>query len=210
MKKKFRNTKSSERKERQRKATETANRIQKAISSANAKQDILAPLTAFCLMEAKLQSPSSILSSGTTRKTKLKVEFHSALLSKELQTYCLNLFQENMGDLYRSSSWGLNPKEKEREFQHEHARFLLVRQEDQIDYRDSTTDKNSSENGIRDDIVGFTHFRFEPDDESHPNEEVLYVYEVQIEDHARRIGLGRRLMSIMELIAMQNGMRKVV
>jgi len=209
MGKKSRSKTVSERKERQRKAVETATRIHKAISTANSEQDLLATFDAFCSMDVKLQPLSSTSLCAKDSRVKLKIEFHASPISKELLTSCLKLFQENMADLYRSSNWGLNMKEKERELQHDNARFLIVKVEGTNDY-DSIHDKNVNSDGMGSDIVGFTHFRFEPDDEDHPNEEVLYVYELQIHEFARRVGLGKRLMSIMELIGLQMRMKKVM
>ena len=58
--------------------------------------------------------------------------------------------------------------------------------------------------------MAFVHFRFEPNDDEKPTEEVLYVYEIQVSDRAQRSGLGKRLMNIMELVALKNGMQKVM
>ena len=69
-------------------------------------------------------------------------------------------------------------KEKERELQHDNARFLIVKVQG-TNYYDSIHDNNVNSDCMRSDIVSFTHFRFEPHDEDNPNEELLYVYELQ-------------------------------
>lgn len=95
---------------------------------------------------------------------------------------CLKLFQENMADLYKNSSWGLDMGEKRAEFTHKTARFLLVRT-------------------LESELAAFVHFRFCLDDDEEPTRAVLYVYEIQVASQYRRQGLGRQLMSIVEEIA---------
>lgn len=95
---------------------------------------------------------------------------------------CLSLFEENMGDTYRESSWGLNMDEKTKELQHENARFLLLL-------------TNSGELG------GFVHFRFEYDDDEQPSRGVLYLYEIQINTKFRNQGIGTKAMGLIERIA---------
>jgi ribosomal protein S18 acetylase RimI-like enzyme len=105
---------------------------------------------------------------------------------------CLGLFEENMGDMYRNSSWSLNIEEKKSEMKHDSARFILVCGEDGQD------------------LAAFVHYRFEYDDEDHPTQVVLYVYEIQTNQSYRRKGLGKQLMDIVETIAEQAEMPKVV
>jgi len=104
---------------------------------------------------------------------------------------CLNLFERNMGELYRNSSWGLDMEEKLTEFRHNKARFLLLLDDHQK-------------------LVGFVHFRFEYDDEESPSCTVLYVYEIQIESVFRRCGIGKKLMGITECIARNESMTKIL
>jgi GNAT superfamily N-acetyltransferase len=100
--------------------------------------------------------------------------------------------------MYRSSSWGLSLKEKVEEFRHKNARFLLVT-DTQIVVGEDEAKNNQT-------VLAFSHFRFEGNYEDKPTEEVLYLYELQVNVIARRCGLGRRLMSIMETIAMRANM----
>ncbi|KAL3945028.1 MAG: hypothetical protein SGBAC_000885 [Bacillariaceae sp.] len=95
---------------------------------------------------------------------------------------CLSLFEENMGDLYRKSSWGLNMDEKSKEFSHENARFLLL-----------LTNANE--------LCGFVHFRFEYDDDEKPSRGVFYLYEIQISAKFRSQGIGTKVMGLIENIA---------
>eukprot|EP00586_Coscinodiscus_wailesii_P009610 CAMPEP_0172507346 /NCGR_PEP_ID=MMETSP1066-20121228/203012_1 /TAXON_ID=671091 /ORGANISM="Coscinodiscus wailesii, Strain CCMP2513" /LENGTH=167 /DNA_ID=CAMNT_0013284869 /DNA_START=380 /DNA_END=883 /DNA_ORIENTATION=- len=116
-----------------------------------------------------------------------------------------------MGDLYRSSSWGLDLNAKSAELSHEKARFLVVTEERDTHRRRTANccQQTQPEEG-RDDVVAFCHFRFEPDNEYHPTEEILYLYEIQVRASSRGYGLGRRLMTILEHVAMRSGMRRVV
>jgi len=118
---------------------------------------------------------------------------------------CLDLFQANMGDLYRNSRWGLNLDEKREEFRHKKARFLLVR----ATRNNSIPEKQpaSAEEDEEDDrenhssLAAFVHFRFCYDDDDQPEAAVLYVYEIQVAPAHRRRGLGRRLMAVVESVA---------
>lgn len=106
---------------------------------------------------------------------------------------CLDLFEANMADLYRSSSWGLNMDEKRSELAHKKSRYLLLVQQQQPA-----------------DLVAFVCFRFELDDEEQPTAAVLYVYEIQVADAFRRQGLGGKLMAVIEQVVGAVGLPKVM
>ena len=108
---------------------------------------------------------------------------------------CLDLFEANMADLYRSSSWGLNMDEKRSELAHKKARYLLLVQQQQQQPVE---------------LVAFVCFRFEFDDEEQPTTAVLYVYEMQVAAMYRRQGLGCKLMSVIEQVAGVVGLPKVM
>jgi N-alpha-acetyltransferase 40 len=114
----------------------------------------------------------------------------------------MDLFEENMGDLYRQSSWGLDLDEKSREFQHRKARFLIVRQKQDQQDESATTAASSS-------LVAYCHYRFCLDDDEQPTCAVLYVYELQVASNQRRQGWGRRLMQLVEDLAQAADMPKV-
>jgi ribosomal protein S18 acetylase RimI-like enzyme len=119
----------------------------------------------------------------------------SAYLSDDLLKQCLDLFERNMGDLYRNSSWGLDMVKKAEELQHRKARFLLA----------FASDENNDK-----ELASFAHFRFDYDDDEEPTCTVLYVYEIHVESNYRRKGLGRRVMAILESVARQAEMQKVI
>ena len=104
---------------------------------------------------------------------------------------CSKLFQANMTDLYKQSSWGLDLEDKKEELSHSKARFVSLR----------------AEGGA---LAAFLHFRFVMDDDENPSCVVLYVYELQIDKEHQRKGLGRRLMCLVEQLAAATNMTKVV
>lgn len=94
----------------------------------------------------------------------------------------LDLFERNMGDLYRKSSWGLDLQQKADDLAHRRARHLILYDE-------------------KDNVAAFCHYQFDYDDEENPERVVFYVYELQIEENYQRMGLGTKLMKCMEYLA---------
>ncbi len=112
-------------------------------------------------------------------------------ISKDLFEQLFSLFERNMGELYKNTSWGLDTEEKIAELRHDHARYLLVE-----------TEANK--------MAGFMHFRFEYDDDDQPTGGVLYIYEIQIDEHFQRQGLGKTLMQISEQIVLHAKFSKIM
>jgi ribosomal protein S18 acetylase RimI-like enzyme len=186
------------RKRERREAAERAKRIETNLKAANATEtNLLADLETSVTFDYERQQGET--TEGSKRKA--HISYYSSPLPKNLHRDCMELFERNMGDMYRSSSWGLNLKEKDDDFRHKNARFLVVTDAQIIDGDETKPDPT---------VLAFSHFRFEGNDEDKPTEEVLYLYEIQVNEIARRCGLGRRLMSIMETIAMRANMRCVM
>ncbi|XP_065681784.1 N-alpha-acetyltransferase 40 isoform X2 [Hydra vulgaris] len=99
----------------------------------------------------------------------------------------LTAFHKYRRNGYQLSSWGWSEKKKREEMQEHNARYLLV--------------KDHEEN-----FLGMAHFRFDVDNDI----EVLYCYEIQLDDRIRGKGVGKFLMQILELIAIKNKMKKIV
>ena len=152
----------------------------------------------------------------------LTLTYHESLKTDpKLLRWSLKIFEENMGDLYKLSSWGLNLKHKRRELLHPESRYLFIsktKSRKNIDGMTSkaipdasasefVSDKTSSEVDTPE-VVAYSMFRFDMDEET--DEPVLYVYELQVHSHFRRLGLGRRLMGILESIALKTHMKKVM
>lgn len=124
---------------------------------------------------------------------------------------CLKLFETNMGDLYRSSSWGLDLDQKRNELEHPKAHFLLASLHSQPNSNSSMSmsmSMASSNEPAR--LAAFVHFRYEYDDADDPETTVLYVYEIQVAEPFRRQGLGRKLMAVVEYLASAMQLTSVV
>jgi ribosomal protein S18 acetylase RimI-like enzyme len=157
--------------------------LRKRLANANRCEDLLKGID-----DATLSSEGN----DAPRSNNLSIVFApSNQISENRMKDCLSLFENNMGEMYRNSSWGLDMEEKTAELRHDKARFLFAIDNDEI-------------------LAGFIHFRFEYDDEESPNCAVLYIFEIQIESAYRRCGVGKRLMGIAERIAREQSMAKVV
>jgi len=108
-------------------------------------------------------------------------------LSQDKKEVIIDLLEINMKKLYEESEWGWNAKNKRDEMLDDHAWYLLAEKPDGT-------------------IVGFSHFRFDMD----YDDEVLYVYEIQIDPNYQRKGLGRFMMQVLELLAFKADMRKIM
>jgi ribosomal protein S18 acetylase RimI-like enzyme len=121
----------------------------------------------------------------------LEIHYKIAPLSPNRLQDCMVLFEENMGALYKASSWGLDLAEKRRELDDMDARFLLVH------------DRGDT-------LVGYCHFRFDTNDDDDPTEVVVYVYELQVAAKFQRLGIGHRLMELVHQITLKAGLSKVM
>ena len=117
-----------------------------------------------------------------------------ANVNDELLEELVGLFEQNMGDFYRNSSWGLDLAEKAEELRHRRSRHLHV----------------YSAKGEEKELAAFVHFRFDYDDDEAPSRVVLYLYEIQVNEAYRRQGLGRKLMKMMEYIATTAGLDRIL
>ncbi|XP_064603235.1 N-alpha-acetyltransferase 40-like [Liolophura sinensis] len=108
-------------------------------------------------------------------------------MAEDLVDWAFELTKSNMQTLYETGGWGWKDKEKRAEMTEDMARYLIV------------TDSDNK-------LVGFVHFRFDID----YDEEVLYVYEIQLIKEVRRKGLGKFLLQILELMAHKTQMKKVI
>ena len=140
-------------------------------------------------IEAGVVVPSSIVLSITYVPS-------AAKLPGKIFQECLRLFEKNMADQYRNSSWGLNMDEKMEELRHANARFLLL------------TRNGGSEDDTA--LAGFAHFRFDYDDEESPTQPVVYIYEIQIDELHQRQGLGKKVMEVIEKITLNGGFKKIM
>jgi ribosomal protein S18 acetylase RimI-like enzyme len=125
---------------------------------------------------------------------------------------CLDLFELNMADHYRASSFGLDLNAKREEMTHRKARYLLlfdatspIREAE----RSAASGLSGAAAAAPSDLVAFVHFRFCLDDDDAPSCAVLYVYEIQVsERHAGRT-VGTALMALLQDAAALAGLGKV-
>jgi ribosomal protein S18 acetylase RimI-like enzyme len=145
-------------------------------------------------------SPSSSSELHPQLEYEWEVQFVSSLSSWQLEC-CLQILQDNMQALYQQSAWGWNLQEKRQEMQHDHARFILVMKKDDDDGVNSNANDStgvtvaSNAKEEKQNIVAFCHLRFDWDDDEHPTEPVLYVYELQIHSDYQRRGMGQVIMN---------------
>lgn len=112
----------------------------------------------------------------------------SANTPQDVKDWILDLTRLNVKELYIDSGWGWSDGDKGRELWHSMSQYLLVR------------------NSATQDLVAFTHFRFDMDYGSH----VLYCYELQVSSDVQSSGLGAWLMQLLHRIARASNMSKVV
>jgi N-alpha-acetyltransferase 40 len=116
----------------------------------------------------------------------------SAELTHQELSACLDLVATTSRLDYEQSSWGWHPRRKKREMREEEMRYLLVR----------TT------NTMQSDVQGFLSFMLTHD--SSPSVPVLYVYEIHLAAHLRKLGLGAHLMQVVEDLAQMFSMEKIM
>ena len=95
-------------------------------------------------------------------------------VSETEKTWLMDLMRTNMKASYEASSWGWKEANKKEEMFEDAAWYMIARDKD-----------NNNE------PIAFAHFRYDMD----YDDEVLYVYEIQIDDKVRRKGLGRFMIS---------------
>ncbi|EED94089.1 predicted protein [Thalassiosira pseudonana CCMP1335] len=206
------------------------NHLQQTIADANQLQAPLASLPAVFLQVDNI-IPSSNDDDETAAPTEslATIQYHQSPLPSNMLEQCLELFEMNMGAMYRRSSWGLDMDEKRKELMHVDARFLVVvetsnveKEEDDdggattrvdaVEVADDTDGATATLTTADDKVLGFTHFRYEPNDDesSTPTQPITYLYELQIHPTLQKLGMGKRLMTIVELLSFKCHMEKVM
>eukprot|EP00970_Alexandrium_tamarense_P000441 scaffold57_cov207-Alexandrium_tamarense.AAC.34 len=104
------------------------NHLQQTIADANQLQSPLASLPAVFLQIDNIIPSSNDDDDETAAPTEslATIQYHQSPLPSNMLEQCLELFEMNMGDMYRRSSWGLDMDEKRKELMHVDARFLVV------------------------------------------------------------------------------------
>lgn len=134
----------------------------------------------------QIVTSANSLSSSGTMATFLVYYYQSLKNHPSIFQQCLQLFTENMKELYEKSSWGYNITTKQEELLHPNARFIVI-----LDGRTQTGPV----------VAAFVHFRYCYNDDDNPSDIVLYVYELQVRSRCQKQGVGQYCMQIIEQIA---------
>ncbi|KAK3057829.1 hypothetical protein LTR09_000904 [Extremus antarcticus] len=161
-----------------------------ALSANDFQQQYLKP--------ARLAPPTTEALEGPQVEISFKA---SGDLTKDELSQCLNLIASTSRQHYESSGWGWHPRRKTREMKEAEMRYLLVRST-------VSTAPSGSEPVEEADIEGFLSFMLTHD--SSPPVPVLYVYEVHLVPRLRKLGLGAHLMRVVEEVAKDAGVEKVM
>jgi ribosomal protein S18 acetylase RimI-like enzyme len=107
---------------------------------------------------------------------------------------CFKLIEATSGDDYRASSMGWKPKKKKEEMKDKEMQYLLVKEGD----------------SAAGNLLGFISFMFTMDDPPFQSNEVVYIYEVHLDDSLRGRGLGSRLIRFVEVACRRCGFLKAM
>ncbi|THH06809.1 hypothetical protein EW145_g3831 [Phellinidium pouzarii] len=119
----------------------------------------------------------------------------AAELSQALRSQIWAIFERNMKTIYETTNvFEWNPPEKQEEAFHDLSRFILVT---------PAVETDSSEGQ---DLLAYIIFRFEREDKRN----VVYVYELQTKESARRLGLGTALITNIVSVGRNLGMTSVM
>jgi len=110
-----------------------------------------------------------------------------AALSPSDREWMWSLMETNMKAMYQKSDWGWNSSNKREEMENATAWYLVAR-----------TPEGTP--------VAFAHFRYDMECE----DDVVYCYEIQLEEATRGKGLGKVMMKILELLMIKAGLLKVM
>lgn len=127
----------------------------------------------------------------------LSIEF-ATKLSKEDAKWAFDLVKETMEEKYEQSGYGWDDEDKMRELTEKGTRFLIV--------REWPSEKGQTQG----EPVAFAHFRFTVQGEvmdQMAGDPSLHIYDIHVEDHSQRKGLGKHLLLILELIARREKMK---
>ncbi|GAA5986369.1 hypothetical protein JCM5350_002896 [Sporobolomyces pararoseus] len=122
-------------------------------------------------------------------------------LPREVKNWIWELFESNMKSLYEQSEDGWDPVDKRKELFHAESRFFVLRS------NNLSIDSNAGE----DNLLGYTIFRFDTEETAGDEEaDVVYCYELQVEEIAQGQGVGRLLMDSLERIGKETKMDKIM
>lgn len=129
----------------------------------------------------------------------LQIDFSTKLTMIEINR-SFELTKTHMENIYESSGYGWDDEEKMHELTEQGARFLLIRANIERNGRASSK------------LLGFVHFRFTVQGnvvDQMAGEPCLYIWDIQLDKTIQRKGVGRHLITLLELIARREKMNYV-
>ncbi|GAA5922200.1 uncharacterized protein JCM15063_003217 [Sporobolomyces koalae] len=130
----------------------------------------------------------------------------AAKLPPRIRSWIWELFEANMKSLYENSQEGWDPAEKRKELFHSESRFIVA--SSKANPSDPTVSSSPSTSEA---LLGYTIFRFDTEETATDEHcDVVYCYELQIDQAARATGIGRLLTNALERIGHETKMDKVM
>ena len=134
----------------------------------------------------------------------------SSSLPPKLTLRLFHIFESNMKAIYEQT-WGWDRNVKMKELFHPASRFIIVSKTEHGQGLEQGQGQRETVQSLQaENIVAFTMYRFDWDDEDEPEHPVLYCYELQVAPDSRGHGFGRFLMSLLVTIADKLRMWKVM
>ncbi|CAE7178261.1 hypothetical protein CFE70_005833 [Pyrenophora teres f. teres 0-1] len=117
----------------------------------------------------------------------------ASLNESELEA-CLGLVEYTSKNDYTNSSMGWDKRKKREEMQDPEMIYLLVREK-----------KPATEDSLegKPHVLGYISFMLTQDDPPHEDREVVYIYEIHLDERLRGQGLGSRLIGYVEHVAQE-------
>eukprot|EP00605_Chrysophyceae_sp_TOSAG23-4_P002771 GSChrysophyteH1.ASY1.ANO1.3055.1 assembled CDS len=121
-------------------------------------------------------------------------------LTKTEREWAFDLIKENMEERYDASGYGWDDEDKMRELSEGGARFLVARWSDNADSLDQG------------ELCAIAHFRFSVQGDfldKMEGDSCLIVWDIHVEHEHQRKGLGKHLLTILELVAKRENISRV-
>jgi ribosomal protein S18 acetylase RimI-like enzyme len=156
----------------------------------------------FLLKHDRIQFDAYHLLFETKSHLDLKLVHSAADLDEGELDACFKLVEKTSSADYKSSSIGWAPKKKKKEMSDPEMIYLLIHKVAGFGESKPGEDKSS--------ICGFVSFMFTKDDPPHEDREVLYIYEIHLEDGLRGRGFGKKLIQFVEMASRECGIMKTM
>ena len=127
----------------------------------------------------------------------LEISFTPKLTRAEAD-WAFEITKDNMEGRYDMSGYGWDDEDKHQTLTEQGARFLVIREWPE------------EEDAKQGEIVGFAHFRFTVQGEymdTMAGEPCLILWDIHIEEDFQRRGLGKHILTLLELVARREGMK---